>query len=176
MRRSVATIALTAGLAASLLIFSAGPAAAGGCSGDATNSPDLRSRVGAGPFQGGGVYGDLDIDLGSFGPGANASVFTQWKNKEASPQTIRVRGFYRTAGNGIRVRLFVDGVNVTDRFQEDGVAGLKFENVAAGKRTPLVEIRFRNISPNESNYGGQALYGFYKGQSPCSFMYADVND
>jgi hypothetical protein len=175
MRRSLAAVAMTAALAASMVVFSTGPAFAGACTGNATNAPDARLRDPAGNWSGGGEYPTV-ADGVNLGPGQSATFGVQWRNMAITTQTIRVRNLSFETFPGMKIRIFLDGTKITQKFR-DGAKGVSFANVAAGKRTGIIEIRFVNTNPVESPLGRQNLYGHYKGSSSinCDAAFTSVN-
>jgi hypothetical protein len=167
---------MAAVLAASALAFSAGPAFAGACAGTSANAPDARARVGGGPFSGSGVYANEQAQT-DLSPGQVVTIAAQWKNVSNAVQTIRVRSYQFSKDDGIRVKLFVDGVNVTSRFRGEN-PGLTFKNLAPGKRTSIIDVQFRNIHASGHPYAQQPLFGYYKGApttNNCDAVFAKVN-
>jgi hypothetical protein len=157
-----------------MVVFSTGPAFAGACAGNATNAPDARLRDPAGVWSGGGQY-PIVVDGVNLGPGQSATFGVQWRNMANTTETIRVRNISFETFAGMKIRIFLDGTKITQKFRSGG-HGVSFPNVAAGKRTGIIEIRYVNTETVQSPLGRQNLFGVYKGMGgACDAAFTSVN-
>lgn len=152
-------------------VFASGAGAGPVCSTDGSNAPDARYRIDGGPWTGGGAYADALADAGFTSETVTFEV--QWRNRTDAAKTIRVHG-YADVFPDTRVRVFVNGVRVTDRIDGAEDKGLTFKDVAPTKRTDVVEIR---ITADTGGFGQQALIATFKSVSPpqCDAVFAFVN-
>lgn len=179
MRRTITAVALTAALAASMVALSAGPATAGAgpCEGTLESAPDGRVRAQGESFVGGGSVTPLALYLGGgLAPGDRRTFEVQFKNNEAGAETIRLKKATSVIPADVRVKVFVNGENKTSSFGNE-VGGLSFQNIASGKRTPIVEFRFRNVGSGTPTTR-LITFGHYKGESPlqCDGIGVSLND